>query len=201
MKKETNENVALLHDSDLSEVNTDINDHAKSVNKLVLDIVNKITGQLDEVVAEIRERLINEVETVATELLEIYALRISTELYYMGQSQEYLGLRADVSKAVYKEQFNFHYQRIDGTINDKTAYSEAHSMTEYLAMSVSERAYKRLKIKIENAYELLGTIKKILSRRIAEFELTKMQGAEVPLQRGIDKREEKPRFNVVGRRQ
>lgn len=201
MKKETNENVALLHDSDLSEVNTDINDHAKAVNKLVLDIVNKITGQLDEVVAEIRERLINEVETVATELLEIYALRISTELYYMGQSQEYLGLRADVSKAVYKEQFNFHYQRIDGTINDKTAYSEAHSMTEYLAMSVSERAYKRLKIKIENAYELLGTIKKILSRRIAEFELTKMQGAEVPLQRGIDKREEKPRFNVVGRRQ
>lgn len=201
MKKETNENVALLHDSDLSEVNTDINDHAKAVNKLVLDIVNKITGQLDEVVAEIRERLMNEVETVATELLEIYALRISTELYYMGQSQEYLGLRADVSKAVYKEQFNFHYQRIDGTINDKTAYSEAHSMTEYLAMSVSERAYKRLKIKIENAYELLGTIKKILSRRIAEFELTKMQGAEVPLQRGIDKREEKPRFNVVGRRQ
>lgn len=201
MKKETNEGVALLHDPDLSEVNTDINDHAKSVNKLVLDIVNKITGQLDEVVAEIRERLINEVETVATELLEIYALRISTELYYMGQSQEYLGLRADVSKAVYKEQFNYHYQRTDGTINDKTAYSEAHSMTEYLAMSVSERAYKRLKIKIENAYELLGTIKKILSRRIAEFELTKMQGSEVPLQRGIDKREEKPRFNVVGRRQ
>lgn len=197
MKKETNEGVALLHDADLSEINTNINDHAKSVNKLVLEIVNKITGQLDEVVAEIRERSI-EVESVATELLEIYALKISTELYYMGQSQEYLGLRADVSKAVYKEQFNYYYQRTDGTINDKTAYSEAHSMTEYLAMSVSERAYKRLKIKIENAYELLGTIKKILSRRIAEYELTKMQGSEVPLQQGIDKRE-KPRLSVVGR--
>lgn len=197
MKKETNDGVALLHDADLSEVNTNINDHAKSVNKLVLEIVNKITGQLDEVVAEIRERLV-EVDAVATDLLEIYALKISTELYYMGQSQEYLGLRADVSKAVYKEQFNYHYQRTDGTINDKTAYSEAHSMTEYLAMSVSERAYKRLKIKIENAYELLSTIKKILSRRIAEYELTKMQGAEVPLQQGVDKRE-KSRLSVVGR--
>lgn len=191
--KTNNENSALIYDLDLADVNESIDKHALSVNETVLSIVNKVTKELDVIVAEIRERL-NQLDTLPTEQLEIFALRLSTELFYIGQSQEYMGLRMDVSKAVYKDKFNYFYQRIDGTINDKTAYSEAHVMTEMLAMSVSERAYRRVKIKIENSQDIINSIKKILSRRIAEYELTKND--EITLQSGIDNRN---RLNVVRR--
>lgn len=166
----------------------------QAVNKLVLKIVRPLSERLDGVVAEVREKL-SQVASVDTESLEIYAMRISTELYYLGQAQEFVGLRADVSKVVYKERFNAFYQKAEGTINDKTAQTEYQVMREFVEMSINERAYKRLKVKIENAYELLNSIKKVLSRRIAEFELTKVQQSDIALQSGVDKR--RPR--TVGR--
>lgn len=166
----------------------------QAVNKLVLKIVRPLSERLDGVVAEVREKL-SQVASVDTESLEIYAMRISTELYYLGQAQEFVGLRADVSKVFYKERFNAFYQKAEGTINDKTAQTEYQVMREFVEMSINERAYKRLKVKIENAYELLNSIKKVLSRRIAEFELTKVQQSDIALQSGVDKR--RPR--TVGR--
>lgn len=180
---------------DLSILDQEVVNNTKTVNKLVLEIVRPLSEHLDEVVAEVREKL-SMVASVDTESLEIYAMRISTELYYLGQAQEFVGLRADVSKAVYKERFNSLYQQANGTINDKTAQTEYQITREFVEMSINERAYKRLKVKIENAYELLNSIKKVLSRRIAEFELTKVQQSDIALQSGVDNRR-RPR--TVGR--
>ena len=154
----------------LAELDRQTIKNAKNVNDIVLNIVNKVTGELDALVFTIKEDL-KKGAVISTETLEQYALEISVYLYYLGQSQEYIGLRHDVSKAIYKERYAEAYANAIGTISDKTAYAENEVNYEFVEQSINERAYKRLKIKIENATELLQTIKKIISRRIAEYSL------------------------------
>lgn len=189
MKKDSHADAGMLGitSDDLSILDAEVLGNTKEVNKMVLEIVKPLSERLDLVVAEVREKL-SLVVSVDTESLEAYAMRISTELYYLGQAQEFVGLRADVSKALYKERYNEFYQKANGTINDKTAQTEYQVTKEFVEMSINERAYKRLRLKIENAYELLNSIKKVISRRIAEFELTKVQQSDVAMQSGIDNR-------------
>lgn len=178
----------------LAELDRQTIKNAKNVNDIVLNIVNKVTGELDALVFTIKEDL-KKGFVISTETLEQYALEISVYLYYLGQSQEYIGLRHDVSKAIYKERYAEAYANAIGTISDKTAYAENEVNYEFVEQSINERAYKRLKIKIENATELLQTIKKIISRRIAEYNLTNVSGADIENMQ-VSKKE----FNVVGRR-
>lgn len=178
----------------LAELDRQTIKNAKNVNDIVLNIVNKVTGELDALVFTIKEDL-KKGAVISTETLERYALEISVYLYYLGQSQEYIGLRHDVSKAIYKERYAEAYANAIGTISDKTAYAENEVNYEFVEQSINERAYKRLKIKIENATELLQTIKKIISRRIAEYNLTNVSGADIENMQ-VSKKE----FNVVGRR-
>ena len=178
----------------LAELDRQTIKNAKNVNDIVLNIVNKVTGELDALVFTIKEDL-KKGAVISTETLEQYALEISVYLYYFGQRQEYIGLRHDVSKAIYKERYAEAYANAIGTISDKTAYAENEVNYEFVEQSINERAYKRLKIKIENATELLQTIKKIISRRIAEYNLTNVSGADIENMQ-VSKKE----FNVVGRR-
>lgn len=178
----------------LQELDNEVIKNAKTVNDIVLNIVNKATSDLDLLVYNIKETL-RAYSYIDTEQLENYSLEISTLLYYLGQSQEYIGLRYDISKAVYKEKYAEIYETATGTIADKTAYTEDKVNYEFIEQSINERAYKRIKVKIENAVELLQSIKKILSRRIAEYELTKVSSADI---KTIEQPQRKS-FNVVGR--
>lgn len=191
MKKIRDGNLLNIDLDVVSELDEQVVKNAKTVNDLVLDIVKKSTSEMDLLVFNIREKLKSNIP-IDTEELELYAMEISTLLYYLGQSQEYVGLRHDVSKAVYKERYAEVYANAVGTISDKTAFTEAEVNYEYIEQSINERAYKRIKVKVENATELLQTIKKIISRRIAEYELTKVSSTDINMEsRGR-------RFSVVG---
>lgn len=178
MKKIADGNLINIDIAYLQNLDKEVVKNAKTINDLVLEIVKKATSEIDELVFTIKEQLKSGIP-LDTEQLEIYALEISTFLYYLGQAQEYIGLRYDVSKAAYKERYGSAYAAAIGTIADKTAQAEAMVNYEFIEQSINERAYKRIKVKVENATELLQTLKKIISRRIAEYELTKVSSADI----------------------
>lgn len=180
--------INIMDISKLSKLKEDVNSKADEVNKLVLDVVSDFSKELDELIYKIKDDVYT--KTLTTEQLEFYAMELSANLYYLGQSQEYLGLCFDTSKVNYKNIYSVYYEEAVGTIEDKKAYSENKCLYESMVMSINERAYKRIKIKIENAYELLNSIKKVISRRIAEYELSKVSSADVKLNK----------YNVVGSR-
>ena len=62
-----------------------------------------------------------------------------------------------------------------GTVADKDSLAELYSQQEQITNVCYNRAYKIMRSKIENAQELLSSCKKVLSRRMSEFELTHMQ--------------------------
>ena len=59
-----------------------------------------------------------------------------------------------------------------GTVADKDSLAELASQEEFIVSAAYTRAYKIMKAKVENAQELLGSCKKVLSRRIAEMNLS-----------------------------
>jgi hypothetical protein len=105
-------------------------------------------------------------------------MNLSTDIYFASGMCEYLGIRDDIAKALYKEMYNTHRDSIEkGTVADKNTLAELASQEQYLVSASYTRAYKTMKAKVENAQELLSSCKKVLSRRMTEMELTRMGGS------------------------
>jgi len=103
-------------------------------------------------------------------------MNLSTLIYFAGGMCEQLGIRDDISRSLYKEVYHTaRSAQNSGTIADKDSVAELMSQQEQVINICYNRAYKIMKSKVENAQELLGSCKKVLSRRMSEQELTRMQ--------------------------
>ena len=104
-------------------------------------------------------------------------MNLGTLIYFAGSMCEKLGIRDDIAKAVYKETYNNTRDGITkGTVQDKNTLAELASQQEQLVSVCYTRAYKIVKSKVDNAQELLTGIKKVISRRMQEQQLTQING-------------------------
>ncbi len=170
-----------LTDEELDEIN-DIKEDVESKSLIIDEIVNGIIRpyckDLDNYVAFIKDCLKDGENPPTTDELDDFCLNLSTYIYFAGGMTEQLGIRDDIAKAVYKEMYHTVRARQDkGTVADKDSLAELASQEEYIVSSSYTRAYKTMKAKVENAQELLSSVKKVLSRRIQEMELTRMGGS------------------------
>lgn len=164
----------------------------KTKVKAVQDKVDLDTKQLEDVVNGIvtpyTERLDNYVDFIAGILkdgenpptaqeLDDFCMNLSVYLYYASAMQEQLGIKNDISNAIYKEMYNNARQVQDkGTVDDKNSLAELASQTEYLTSVCYKRAFGICKARVGAGQELLSSIKKIISRRMSEVELTHIGG-------------------------
>lgn len=71
-----------------------------------------------------------------------------------------------------QEKYNSIYNELQkGTISDKTSRAELAVQSEEITRIIYDRSYKIVKAKLEAAYELLSSIKKVISRRMNESSL------------------------------
>lgn len=169
-----------LTDEELDEIH-DIKDDVESKSQIIDEIVEGIIQpycrDLDAYVLFIKDCLKDGENPPTNEELDDFCLNLSTYIYFAGGMCEQLGIRDDISKAVYKEMYHTARASQDkGTVADKDSLAELASQEEYIVSSAYTRAYKTLKAKVENAQELLSSVKKVLSRRIQELELTRIGG-------------------------
>ena len=102
-------------------------------------------------------------------------MNLSSLIYFAGGACENLGVRDDISKAIYKETYNNARDNLDrGTVADKNSLAELESQQEQLTNVCFSRAYKTMKAKVDAAQELLSSCKKCLSHRMQEEQLTHM---------------------------
>jgi len=150
-------------------------------SRLIEDIVNQIIApyskDLDEYVKSIKNCLAGGEQPPTNDELEDYCMNLSTLIYFAGGMCEQLGIRDDISKAVWKETYNSNREAADrGTVQDKNTAAELASQQEQLTNICYSRAYKIMKSKVDAAQELLASCKKSLSHRMQEMELTRMMG-------------------------
>lgn len=170
-----------LSDEELEKVNEikdSVEEYSITIDKIVSDIVKPYCKDLDKYVEFIKECLKDGENPPTSDELDDFCLNLSTYIYFAGGMCEQLGIRDDISKAVYKEMY--HTARASqetGTIADKDSLAELASQEQFIVSSAYTRAYKLLKAKVENAQELLSSCKKVLTRRMTEMELTRIGGS------------------------
>lgn len=169
----------MLYDVDAKskEVLTSIKGRVEStsiqVDEIVSGIIQPYCKDLDAYVRFIASCLKDGEKPPTIPELEDFCLNLSTYIYFAGGMCEQLGIRDDISKAIWKEVYNTERDNnASGTVADKNTQAELKSQHEQLTNVCYARAYKTMKAKLDAAQELLSSCKKVLTNRMAERDLT-----------------------------
>lgn len=169
-------NITDENASSLTKIQENIESNAGALDSIVNEIIAPYCRDLDDYVSFIKDCLKDGENPPTNEELDDFCMNLSTYIYFAGGTCEYLGIRDDIAKAVYKEMYHTARASQDtGTIADKDSLAELASQEEYIVSAAYNRAYRCMKTKVENAQELLQSCKKVLSRRMQEYELTRLQ--------------------------
>ena len=151
-----------------------VEDNSTVIDNIVKDIVEPYTKDLDNYVTFIRGCLKDGENPPTDYELEDFCMNLSTYIYFASGMCEQLGIRDDIAKAVYNEAYNNARDNQKGTVQDKNALAELEVQQEKIISVCYSRCYKIVKAKVESAQELLSSVKKVLSRRMQEMDLTKI---------------------------
>jgi len=149
--------------------------NAQQIDNIVNEIIRPYCKDLDNYVQFVANCLKDGQNPLSTTELEDVCMNLSTYIYFASGMCEALGVRDDIAKALYKEMYHTTRQNQEtGTIADKDSIAELASQTEQLTSVCYTRAYRIVKAKVESAQDLLQSAKKVLTNRITEAELTRI---------------------------
>lgn len=161
----------------IKDIKLHIENNSKTIDSIVNEIIQPYCKDLDNYVRFISDCLKDGETPPTDEELDDFCLNLSTYIYFAGGMCEQLGIRDDISKAVWKETYNTARSVQDkGTVADKDTMAELNSQQEQLTNICYNRAFKIMKSKVENAQELLSSCKKVATRRMNEYQLTHLTG-------------------------
>lgn len=156
-----------------------VENHSDVLSSIVNEIIEPYCKDLDRYVLFIKECLHDGETPPTNDELDDFCLNLSTLIYFAGGMCEQLGIRDDISKAVYKEVYNNARSSLtDGTVADKDSLADLQSQQEQITSVCYTRAYRLVKAKVDAAQELLASCKKVLTRRVQEVELSRMVGKQ-----------------------
>lgn len=159
----------------LNKIKLRVEDNSKTLDEIVNDIIQPYCRDLDAYVEFVRDCLKNGERPASNRELEDFCMNLSTYIYYASGVVETLGIRDDISKAIWKEMYHStRNSTTGGTISDKDSIAELSSQQEQLTNICYNRAYRIMKAKVDSAEELLQSAKKVLSHRITEMELSRV---------------------------
>jgi len=162
----------------IDEVKIRVEENSRQMDEIVSNIINPYIKDLDNYVLFIKDCLADGQNPPTDVELDDFVMNLSTYIYFASGMCEQLGIRDDIAEAVYKEIYHSTRSRLDeGTVADKNSLAELEAQKENVVSICYARAYKIVKAKVESAQELLSSCKKVLSRRLANMELTRMGGS------------------------
>lgn len=162
-----------LDTTEVKKIQDKVEKHSDTIDNIVNGIVRPYCKDLDKYCKFIKDCLADGENPPTDQELEDFCLNLSTFIYWASAGCEYLGIRDDISKALYKEIYNTERQDVNGgTVADKDSIAELKSQQELLTNICYNRAFKIMRAKVENAQELLSSCKKVLTRRIANYGIT-----------------------------
>ena len=166
-----------LDNEKIEDICNKVNLDSDKIQEIVNGIITPYCKDLDKYVDFIREILADGEHPATAQELDDFCMNLSVYIYYASGMQEQLGIKDDIARAVYKEMYHSSRDSIEkGTVADKDSLAELASQSEYITSVCYKRAYTIVKAKVSAAQEILSSIKKIISRRMTEMELTRIGG-------------------------
>ena len=152
-------------------------------NKVTKQVADAYSTELDSLIRDFRQKQ-QQYDSLPIDYIEKLYMELSGILYFMGDQLEQLGIHNDMSKAAKQEIYNKAYlsnqvkdtdKRNKTTVAENVAVAEQESQYETIVNSIYDRAYKILKYKIDAGFEVLNTLRKVISRRMQEIDLSSAQ--------------------------
>jgi hypothetical protein len=156
----------------VNSVINEVNEKASIIEEVVNKLVSNYCKPLDDFMTMIKEVLNDKANPPTDEELEAMALKLPNLLYFTGEAVESLGIKGDVAEQVKMDLYNSIHLSTSGTMADKHAMAAQGTQSQELVKISYERAYKKIKLRMEASYEMLASVKKVLSRRLMELQLT-----------------------------
>lgn len=164
----------------LENLMTDIETNVEYFNKTAAEAAAKYTEDLDGLMNDLYSAVTQEHEA-ETPTLERYYLELTNMLYFMAQRVEQLNVYADMAKAQAKEVYNKSYLTNSAakdekgksmrTVAENTALAEEDSKYESTLETIYKSAYSVAKAKVQAGFEMVNTLRKILTVRGLEMQL------------------------------
>ncbi len=150
--------------------------NSTELDTTINDIIERYSGELDDYMKFIMGILRNDEQPPTDAELDDFVLRLSSLIYFTSVGAEQMGIRDDLSNSAYKEAYNVaRSMQKTGTVADKNTQAELDAMAEKVVSIVYSKAYRILKAKVDSAQEVLSSCKKVMSRRMSEYELSRIQ--------------------------
>lgn len=166
---------ALATAIDLEKVRAN-NDRVENLTQVVREMVSALVDDtckdLDAYMGMIESMLQDKDHPPTDGELEDLTLNLPSLLYVVSGRREALKIKEDVSRAVYKDVYNRVREKAQGTVADKDTAADLAAQSEAISVIVLQRTVTTVKAKEEAAWEMLNSVKKVLTRRIAELELS-----------------------------
>lgn len=142
-------------------------------------IVKKHSQELDEFIDLVRKnlQLVKEatLQEYDDESLQMQIIKLPTLLYLAGNGLEDIGAESEIAEYRKRELYNTVIESLSTekyTIPDKKARAQKATENEEMMERIYDRAYKKLKLKIDHATKLLESLKKVADMRIAKANKT-----------------------------
>lgn len=152
------------------------NDNVRYFTEVSDQVVKSYTDDLDSLMQDLYI-VVTQQDAPSTDVLERYYLELTGLLYFMGERLERLGVQEDISKSAAKEVYNKAYlnnqikdvdKKNKTTVAENQAVAEENSKYEATVNTIYSRAYKQVRYKIDAAYEMINTLRKIITKRMNE---------------------------------
>ena len=166
-------------------------DAIEESSNIILNISNNIlksyTQHLDDLMQDLYSKVANPSTNISDTDLERYYLELTNLVYFMGEKLETVGVKDDISRAAAKEMYNKSYldtakspaavignsgKATKLTVSEITAIAESAAINEQVINMIFSRVYKQIKFKVDAAFEMIGTLRKIISKRMQEQQLS-----------------------------
>jgi len=157
--------------SDLQPLMDIVEANGRIVDSLSDEIVNKYCTEFDAYINEIRTEISRNVNTLDDDKLNSYIIMLPLYCINLGPVMESVGIKEDISKSLKQAQFNTFYDETTGTVAHRTAKSELFASKENLVLSIYQRAYKKMRYKLDYAEELMQSVKKVIGNKMQDKQI------------------------------
>ena len=179
-------NSAINFDSIYTNLET-IEESSSIILNISSNILKSYTQHLDDLMQDLYSKVADPSTNISDTDLERYYLELTNLVYFMGEKLETVGVKDDISRAAAKEMYNKSYLdtaksplAVAGTngkankltVSEITAIAESAAINEQVVNMIFSRVYKQIKFKVDGAFEMIGTLRKIISKRMQEQQLS-----------------------------
>lgn len=153
----------------LIEQRTKVELNSELVEKIIGDEISKHCKELDKLCNNVKDIIYSDTEDLSISEYEQVAMKLSLLLYDLESVSEYLDIRTDVSQILQNDRYAFYFlgSKGAGTVTDRELTAKSSIQPEVVTTLIAKHIAKVIENKKNAAYNVLNTVKKIISLRIS----------------------------------